>query len=71
MDVYLRQLWQDSRLTTELFNGSITLNHECISKIWVPDLFISNSKYGLFHDITVPNILLRIDNDGNIIYSQR
>ena len=40
-------------------------------KIWVPDLYFSNEKQSELHQVTVPNILVRIKYDGSITFSQR
>ena len=40
-------------------------------KIWKPDLFFKNEKSGHFHEITQPNILLRIYPNGDVFYSIR
>src|SRR5688572_23196097 len=40
-------------------------------RIWKPDLFFSNEKEGHFHDIIMPNVLLRIYPNGNVLYSIR
>ena len=40
-------------------------------KIWKPDLFFSNEKEGHFHNIIMPNVLLRIHPDGSVLYSIR
>lgn len=41
------------------------------NKIWKPDLFFSNEKKGNLHDIIMPNVLLRIYPNGNVLYSIR
>ncbi|CAG2162727.1 unnamed protein product [Oppiella nova] len=40
-------------------------------RIWKPDLFFSNEKEGHFHEIIMPNVLLRIYPNGNVLYSIR
>lgn len=40
-------------------------------RIWKPDLFFANEKKGHFHEIIMPNILLRIHPNGDILYSIR
>ena len=40
-------------------------------KIWKPDLFFSNEKEGHFHNIIMPNVLLRIYPNGQVLYSIR
>ncbi|GAB6022237.1 hypothetical protein CHUAL_006368 [Chamberlinius hualienensis] len=40
-------------------------------RIWKPDLFFANEKDGKFHEIIMPNVLLRIHPNGNVLYSIR
>jgi len=40
-------------------------------KIWKPDLFFSNEKEGAFHNIIMPNVLVRIWPNGDVLYSVR
>ncbi len=70
-DLYLRQLWLDDRLAFNHTNDTVTLGFDYYDVLWVPDLFIKNMRRGTFHDITVPNRLLRLSPDGTIYYSQR
>ena len=41
------------------------------SRIWMPDTFFRNEKFGSFHTILQPNLYIRIFPDGNILYSIR
>lgn len=41
------------------------------NKVWRPDLFFKNEKEGHFHDIIMPNVLLRIYPQGGVLYSIR
>jgi Neurotransmitter-gated ion-channel ligand binding domain len=50
---------------------SITLNHNQFDRLWTPDLFVRNLKNGVFHQITVPNRMIRLSPDGTVLYSQR
>ena len=40
-------------------------------KIWMPDLFFKNEKTGQLHQITMPNMYIRIFSDGGVLYSVR
>ncbi|KAF0290231.1 Glutamate-gated chloride channel [Amphibalanus amphitrite] len=40
-------------------------------KIWMPDLFFKNEKTGQLHEITMPNMYIRIFSDGGVLYSVR
>ena len=67
-----REQWDDDRLQYNDNEGSIkflTLTEP--GKIWKPDLFFSNEKEGHFHSIIMPNVLLRIHPNGEVLYSIR
>ena len=49
--------------------NSITLTEQ--ERLWKPDLFFRNEKEGHFHKIIMPNVLLRINGDGAVLYSIR
>ena len=42
-----------------------------LERIWRPDTYFYNGKQSYVHTITVPNKLLRISQDGDILYSMR
>lgn len=67
-----REQWKDDRLQYDDMGGKLkflTLTEP--KKIWKPDLFFRNEKDGHFHDIIMPNVLLRIHPNGDILYSIR
>jgi len=47
------------------------LNSNMVGKIWIPDTFFRNSKKADAHWITTPNRMLRIWNDGRVLYTLR
>lgn len=49
----------------------LTLNSNMVGMIWLPDTIFRNSKTADSHWITMPNQLLRIWNDGKILYTLR
>ncbi|KAG9509853.1 Glutamate-gated chloride channel, partial [Fragariocoptes setiger] len=72
----LRQEWVDERLAFHRLQeyknkniNSITLTEQ--ERLWKPDLFFRNEKDGHFHKIIMPNVLLRINGDGSVLYSIR
>jgi cation transporter family protein len=72
----LRQEWTDDRLAFGKMRqykdwglNSITLTEQ--ERIWKPDLFFRNEKEGHFHKIIMPNVLLRIKSEGQVLYSIR
>ncbi|XP_074651549.1 glycine receptor subunit alpha-2-like [Tubulanus polymorphus] len=72
VDLNLRQRWRDSRLAfKQMFNESLNLGHARSSHIWVPDVYFRNAKQAKMHEITVPNKLLRVSPEGDIVFSQR
>uniref|UniRef100_F6YG13 Uncharacterized protein n=1 Tax=Ciona intestinalis TaxID=7719 RepID=F6YG13_CIOIN len=74
LDMFFRQRWRDERLAFKHMNKNITelkLNNNMVQRLWTPDSFFRNGKKSIAHNITVPNRLLRIDPNGNILYTMR
>ncbi|XP_076749781.1 gamma-aminobutyric acid receptor subunit alpha-2 isoform X3 [Xylocopa sonorina] len=71
MDCYFRQSWRDSRLSFLGPIKSLSLSIKMLERIWRPDTYFYNGKQSYVHTITVPNKLLRISQDGDILYSMR
>ncbi|XP_066583017.1 gamma-aminobutyric acid receptor subunit alpha-6 [Prorops nasuta] len=71
MDCYFRQSWRDSRLSFRGPIKSLSLSIKMLERIWRPDTYFYNGKHSYVHTITVPNKLLRISQDGDILYSMR
>ena len=70
--VTFREQWNDNRLQFDDMNGKISyLVLTDPDRIWKPDLFFSNEKRGHFHEIIMPNVLLRIYPNGNVLFSIR
>ncbi|XP_078667338.1 gamma-aminobutyric acid receptor subunit beta-3-like isoform X1 [Branchiostoma floridae x Branchiostoma belcheri] len=69
--IFLRQYWQDNRLAFEDIDANLTLDGRLSDRLWVPDLFIPNSKQAFLHKVTVDNKLLRLHPDGTVLYGQR
>uniref|UniRef100_A0A8C6SFQ4 Gamma-aminobutyric acid type A receptor subunit gamma3 n=1 Tax=Neogobius melanostomus TaxID=47308 RepID=A0A8C6SFQ4_9GOBI len=72
IDIIFAQSWVDTRLR---YNSSsmrlLTLNSNMVGLIWLPDTIFRNSKTADSHWITTPNQLLRIWNNGKILYTLR
>ena len=49
----------------------LTLAGKSIDGVWTPDLFFTNEKAAHFHDVTVPNKLMKIYHNGSVAYSVR
>uniref|UniRef100_A0A8C7YDA9 Gamma-aminobutyric acid receptor subunit gamma-3 n=1 Tax=Oryzias sinensis TaxID=183150 RepID=A0A8C7YDA9_9TELE len=71
IDIILAQTWIDSRLRYNSTMKILTLNSNMVGLIWLPDTIFRNSKTADSHWITMPNQLLRIWNDGKILYTLR
>ena len=72
VQITFRGQWVDSRLMFDDMKGRIRyLVLTDPNRIWKPDLFFSNEKEGHFHNIILPNVLLRIYPDGAVLYSIR
>ncbi|XP_051881972.1 gamma-aminobutyric acid receptor subunit gamma-3 isoform X1 [Pristis pectinata] len=71
IDIFFAQTWIDSRLRFNSTMKIITLNSNMVGLIWIPDTIFRNSKMADAHWITTPNQLLRIWNDGKILYTLR
>nr|CAI5842013.1 unnamed protein product [Callosobruchus analis] len=71
MDCYFRQYWRDQRLSFMGPIKSLSLSIKMLERIWRPDTYFYNGKNSYVHTITVPNKLLRISQDGDILYSMR
>ncbi|XP_054155655.1 glutamate-gated chloride channel-like [Oppia nitens] len=70
--VTFREQWNDNRLQFDDMQGKIQyLVLTDPNRIWKPDLFFSNEKKGHFHEIIMPNVLLRIYPNGNVLFSIR
>src|SRR4051812_36915830 len=69
--MYLRQMWQDKRLSFDAPVKDLTIDVGYLKAIWVPDTFFPNEKKSFFHTATTHNSFLRIDREGNIVTSQR
>ncbi|XP_012695998.1 gamma-aminobutyric acid receptor subunit gamma-3-like [Clupea harengus] len=71
IDIIFAQAWTDTRLR---YNSSIkllTLTSNMVGLIWIPDTIFRNSKRAEAHYVTTPNQLLRISNEGRILYTLR
>ncbi|XP_058821114.1 gamma-aminobutyric acid receptor subunit alpha-6 isoform X2 [Topomyia yanbarensis] len=71
MDCYFRQYWRDKRLSFRGPIKSLSLSIKMLERIWRPDTYFYNGKHSHIHTITVPNKLLRLSQDGEILYSMR
>ncbi|XP_075889010.1 gamma-aminobutyric acid receptor subunit alpha-6a isoform X2 [Nelusetta ayraudi] len=71
MDMFFRQMWIDERLKFEGPTEILRLNNRMVEKIWVPDTFFRNSKRSISHNMTTPNKLFRIMQNGTVLYTMR
>eukprot|EP00066_Takifugu_rubripes_P015218 XP_011604484.1 PREDICTED: gamma-aminobutyric acid receptor subunit gamma-3-like [Takifugu rubripes] len=74
IDIIFAQSWVDTRLrynSSSTTMPTLTLNSNMVGLIWLPDTIFRNSKNADSHWITTPNQLLRIRNNGTILYTLR
>lgn len=72
VDLYLRQRWIDERLQVPKFSKALDLNDpSLVQRIWKPEVFFANAKYADFQYVTVPNVLIRINPGGELLYMLR
>ena len=52
VEVFLRMSWRDPRLIfSSEDNGTLTLLPALIDDIWMPDIFFTNAKNAVKHDV--------------------
>ena len=72
VDLYLRQSWYDPRLRTGNGSKAMDLNDpKLVQMIWKPEVFFANAKTAEFQYVTVPNVLVRLETGGKILYMLR
>ncbi|XP_042239274.1 glycine receptor subunit alpha-1-like, partial [Homarus americanus] len=72
IDVFLRQYWNDHRLMFNNTRAHFTITDPIMqAKIWKPDTYFNNVKDAEIHKVTMPNILLRLHSNGDVLYSMR
>lgn len=71
IDVFFRQSWKDERLCFKGPMEMLPLNNLLASNIWTPDTFFLNGKKSIAHNMTTPNKLLRLKDDGTLLYTMR
>ncbi|KAI4882502.1 hypothetical protein NFI96_018898, partial [Prochilodus magdalenae] len=69
IDVFFRQSWRDERLKFDGPMQVLPLNNLLASKIWTPDTFFHNGKKSVAHNMTTPNKLLRLVDNGTLLYT--
>ncbi|VDK35799.1 unnamed protein product [Taenia asiatica] len=76
IDALLRQTWTDPRLAWNHRDDFKNYTQPLVSptlkeNLWLPDLFFRNGKDGYLHKMTLPNYLLRVHPNGEVLYSQK
>ncbi|KAE9550514.1 hypothetical protein FO519_006265 [Halicephalobus sp. NKZ332] len=71
MDISLLMAWRDARLFNPYDKPILVKEEEILEKIWRPDPFFANAKESEFHEVTFLNFLMRIFNDGLVLYETR
>ncbi|KAJ8042305.1 Glycine receptor subunit alpha-3 [Holothuria leucospilota] len=73
MTLILEEKWNDRRLNFERYDKNLKYiqSKSNMAELWQPDIFFSNEKQAYVHDVTVPNMFIRIMQNGDIIYSMK
>ena len=71
LDAYFRQTWMDKRLQFVGPMQEMAVHIKMLDLIWKPDTYFHNGRGSYVHTVTTPNKLLRIKQDGTILYSMR
>nr|XP_032835682.1 glycine receptor subunit alpha-2-like [Petromyzon marinus] len=68
----LWQRWNDDRLrySSRDFNAT-DLDESNAAFMWKPDLYFGNEESATVHTVTTPNSMLRIHDNGDVLYSMR
>ncbi|GMS77926.1 hypothetical protein PENTCL1PPCAC_101, partial [Pristionchus entomophagus] len=73
-DCYFRQTWNDDRLRFIAPRDSmrvLSLSTAMLDRIWKPDVYFWNDAGSYVHTQTVPNRLVRLFDDGTVLFSMR
>ncbi|KAL1473784.1 hypothetical protein MTO96_038473 [Rhipicephalus appendiculatus] len=74
MDIFFRQAWRDPRISLRRFGhmDNLTVNGGALlGRMWKPDLYFVNAEEVRTHSVTMPNQLLRLSPDGDVLISIR
>ncbi|CAF0929281.1 unnamed protein product, partial [Didymodactylos carnosus] len=71
MNCFFRQIWVDQNLTLPQEVSNISVSTKLLSAIWKPDTYFLNSHSSWLHSIPTANRLLRILENGRLLYSSR
>lgn len=79
-DLYIRKSWRDYRLAfgelstdanNSYSNQPIAFTSDVVKKIWTPNLYFTNQVKSKVYTLTKPNMVLLLQKDGFVLYSQR
>ncbi|KAH3836398.1 hypothetical protein DPMN_109768 [Dreissena polymorpha] len=73
--VLLHLTWYDHRFSKyqiqNMEEGYVEIDAKNLEKLWVPDLYFPNEKRAYYHNVLMPNKMLRIYKGGEVTYSTR
>lgn len=62
--------WKFKIIMHKIYNQTL-FDFQMLERMWKPDTYFYNAKKSHIHTITVPNKLLRLSENGDILYSMR
>ncbi|XP_052792417.1 glycine receptor subunit alpha-2-like isoform X2 [Mya arenaria] len=73
--VLLHLSWYDHRFSQfqikNIADGYVEIDAKNLEKLWVPDLYFPNEKRAYYHNVLMPNKMLRVYKGGDVTYSTR
>lgn len=66
MDVLFVEKWKDIRLKHSYTNFLMFSDKSQMDRLWTPDIYFANSKTAMLNFVMVPNMNVRIWNDGRV-----
>uniref|UniRef100_A0A914CJ92 Neurotransmitter-gated ion-channel ligand-binding domain-containing protein n=1 Tax=Acrobeloides nanus TaxID=290746 RepID=A0A914CJ92_9BILA len=71
MDLYLYMSWIDPKMAHNEPDYILINDKKVLDRMWLPDLYFANAKTSHFHEVTVPNFNMYVNNAGVISYGTR
>ena len=74
IDCFFTLQWRDYRLQWNPPNNEtyvLPFDHRIAKDLWMPNVYFPELKHGYNHKVPMPNELIYLYPDGNIVYNQR
>ena len=71
LDIYFQQNWMDHRLVHNNSRRILVKDKNIFKLMWHPDIYFANARVSSFHEVTEPNFLVWVYQNGTIYYDCR